>query len=126
MPKLLRGFLRLLGLLTLVSGLGHLVAPARLAAASGWGFAAGWQREIGFWDLAMCLAIVLTLRADDAAGGRRLAIALVVLQLPVALNHAAAALQTQASLNTGMAVVNAACVVFGIAALRAGAKGPAA
>ena len=106
--------------LTIISCLGQVGLPAELGAASAWGVAPGWQREIAFWDLAMYLIIAGTLRANDAAVGRRLAIALVVLQLMVATNHVAAAVQSHAALNTIMAVVNYGCVVFGALALRAG------
>ena len=115
-------YLRLMAGLTLISGLGQLLLPGQLGASSAWGIAPGWQREIAFWDLAMYLIIAGTLRANDAAVGRRLAIALVVLQLMVATNHVAAAVQSHAALNTIMAVVNYGCVVFGALALRAEAR----
>jgi KinB signaling pathway activation protein len=118
MTKMLRWYLRFLAGLTVISGLGQLGLPGRLGAASAWGVAAGWQREIAFWDLAMYIVIARTLRANDATGGRTVAVALVVLQLLVATNHAAAALQGHAILNAIMGAVNYGCVVFGIFALR--------
>jgi KinB signaling pathway activation protein len=118
MAKPLRWYLRVLAGLTIISGLGQLLLPAEVAAASAWGFAPGWQREIGFWDLAMYLVIARTLRANDAAGGRTVGIALVALQLVVATNHAVAAIQSQAVLNTVMAALNYGCVAFGAVALR--------
>ena len=66
----------------------------------------------------MYIVIARTLRANDAVGGRTIAIALVVLQLVVATNHAAAAIQGHAMLNTIMAAINYGCVVFGAAAVR--------
>ena len=92
MTKMLRWYLRLLAGLTIISGLGQLGLPAQLGAASAWGVAPGWQREIGFWDLAMYIVIARTLRANDAVGARTVAIALVGLQLLVATNHLAAAI----------------------------------
>src|SRR6266436_4940361 len=83
MTKPLRRDLRLLAGLTLISSLGQLGLPAELGAVSAWGVARGWQREIAFWDLAMYIVIARTLRANDAVGGRTVAIALVVLQLVV-------------------------------------------
>ena len=74
--------------------------------------------EIAFWDLAMYIVIVGTLRRNDAVSGRTVAIALVVLQLLVTTNHAAATIEGHGLLNAVMASVNAACVVFGILALR--------
>ena len=91
MAKPLRWYLRLLAGLTIISCLGQLGLPAELGAASAWGVAPGWQREIAFWNLAMYIVIARTLRANDAVGGRTVAIALVVLQLLAATNHAAAA-----------------------------------
>ena len=123
MARPLRWYLRLLAGLTIISGLGQLLLPAEVAAASAWGFAPGWQREIAFWDLAMYIVIARTLRANDAVGGRTVAIALVVLQLLVATNHAAAAIQSHAMLNAIMAAVNYGCVVFGTLALSRRAAG---
>src|SRR5437016_10981080 len=56
MTKLLRWYLRLVAGLTIISCLGQLGLPAELGAASAWGVASGWQREIAFWDLAMYIA----------------------------------------------------------------------
>ena len=123
MAKPLRWYLQLLAGLTIISGLGQLLLPAEVAAASAWGFAPGWQREIAFWDLAMYIVIARTLRAKDAVGGRTVAIALVVLQLLVATNHAAATIQSHAMLNAVMCAVNYGCVVFGTMALRVRAVG---
>ena len=118
MTKMLRWYLRLLAALTIISCLGQLGLPAQLGAASAWGVAPGWQREIAFWDLAMYIVIARTLRAKDVVGGRTVAIALVMLQLLVATNHAAAALHGHAMLNAIMSAVNYGCVVFGTLALR--------
>ena len=118
MTKLLRWYLRLVAGLTIISCLGQLGLPAELGAASAWGVARGWQREIAFWDLAMYMVIAQTLRANAAVGGRTVAIALVVLQLLVATNHAAAAIQSHAMLNVIMGAVNYGGVMFGTLALR--------
>ena len=115
---MLRWYLRLLAGLTLISFFGQLALPAQVGAASAWGIARGWQREIAFWDLGMYIVIIRTLRTNDLVSIRTVAIALVVLQLIVATNHAAAAIQTHAVLNTVMAAVNYGCVVFGMLALR--------
>ena len=117
MTTALRGYLRLLAGLTILSALGQLALPAQLAAASAWGFAPGWQREIGFWNLAMYIVIARTLWVDDALGGRTVAIALVLLQLVAGTNHAMAAIQSHAMLNTVMAFVNYACVLLAVLAV---------
>ncbi|HVH66397.1 MAG TPA: hypothetical protein VM716_00870 [Gemmatimonadales bacterium] len=118
MSKVLRWYLKLLAGLTIISCLGQLGLPGRLGRASAWGVAPGWQREIALWDLAMWIVIVRTLRTNEAVSGRTVAIALVVLQLLAATNHAAAAIIGHAPLNAIMAAVNYACGVFGILALR--------
>jgi KinB signaling pathway activation protein len=118
MSTLLRWYLKLLAGLTIISCLGQLGLPAQLGTTSAWGIAPGWQREIAFWDLAMYIVIVRTLRTNDPVSARTVALALVLLQLLVATNHAAAALQSHAILNAIMALINYGCVVFGILALR--------
>ena len=123
MPTPLRWYLRLLAGLTIISCLGQLGLPAELGAGSAWGVAPGWQREIAFWNLATYIVIARTLRANDAVGGRTVAIALVALQLLAATNHAAAAIQSHAMLNAIMSAVNYGCVVFGTLALRVRAVG---
>ena len=117
MTTLLRSYLKILAGLTILSCLGQLGLPALLGASSAWGVAPGWQREIAFWDVAMYIVIARTLRTNDVAAGRTVAIALVVLQLLVTANHAAAAIQGRATLNMIMAAVNSVSVVFGIWAL---------
>ena len=101
MTEPLRWYLRLLAGLTIISCLGQLGLPRELGVAAAWGVAPGWQREIGFWNLAMYLAI-----------------ALVTLQFLAATNHAAAAVQSHTILNAIMSTVNYGCVVFGVLALR--------
>jgi hypothetical protein len=118
MTKPLRWYLRLLAALTIISCLGQLGLPARLGAASAWGVAPGWQREIAFWNVAMYIVIARTVRANDAVAGRTVALGLVALQLMAATNHAVAAIQSLAALNTIMAAVNYACVALGAFALR--------
>ena len=117
MTRSVRWYLRLLAGLTIISCIGQLGLSARLGGASAWGVAAGWQREIAFWDLAMYVVIARTLRAEDPGAGRTVAIALVVLQLLVGTNHLVAALQYHSMLNAIMAPVNFGCALFGFFAL---------
>ena len=118
MTRPLRWYLRLLAGLTMISWLAQLDLPARVGAASAWGVARGWQREIAVWDFVTYIVIVRTLQSNDAVAARTVAIALVLLQLLVAGNHAAAAIQSGAILNAVMAGINFGCAVFGIVALR--------
>jgi hypothetical protein len=119
MAKPLRWYLRLLAGLTILSCLGQLVIPSALGAASAWGVASGWQREIALWNLAMYIIIARVIRANDAACGRTVAIGLVALQLLIATNHAVAAIVHRAALNAIMCLVNATCAAFGVLVLRA-------
>jgi hypothetical protein len=57
------------------------------------------------------------LRANDAVGGRTVAIALVVLQLHAVTNHAAAAIRGHSILNALLSAINCGCVGFGTLAL---------
>jgi len=118
MPKMLRWYLKLLAGLVIISAIGQITLPTELGLASAWGVAHGWQREIGFWNLAMYIVIARTLWLNDALGARTVALAFCVLQLLVATNHAVAAIQTPAMLNGIMALVNYSYVVFGAFALR--------
>jgi hypothetical protein len=113
MNALLRVYLRLLAVFTMLAAIGHLAFPMRVGFASAWGFSPGWQREIGFWDLAMFIIIVRTLRLNDLSGGRTVAIGLVVLQILAGVNHMLA----HSTLNLVLAVLNIFCIGLGIAAL---------
>lgn len=118
LAKPLRWYLKLLAVLTIVSCVAQLAFPAEFGAVSAWGVARGWQREIAFWNLAMYVLIARTLRANDAVAARSVTIALVVLQLLAASNHAVAAMHDRARLNAMMCAVNYGCVAFGAFALR--------
>ena len=118
MSTSLRWYLRLLAGLTIMSCIGQLALPLAVGGASAWGVAPGWQREIALWNASMYVITARTLRANDPVGGRTVAIGLVILQFLAATNHAAAAIQSHATLNTIMAVVNYGCALFGLVALR--------
>ena len=116
--KLLRAYLRLLAVLTILSCLGLLFLPRQLGARTPWGTAPGWQREIAIWDLTMYILIVRTLRNADAVAARLLVTALVVLNLLVAANHFAAVMQgSGASLNTIAGAINIGSGTLGLVAL---------
>jgi len=118
MGKLLRAYLRLLAVLTILSCLGLLFLPRQLGARTPWGTAPGWQREIAIWDLTMYILIVRTLRNADAVAARLLVTALVVLNLLVAANHFAAVMQgSGASLNTIAGAINIGSGTLGLVAL---------
>lgn len=117
MGPFVRAYLRLMAALTALSCLGLLIIPAQLGALSSWG-AAGWQREIALWNLAMYILIARTLRRRDPAAERLLAAALVVLNLLVAANHFATIVYGPiAPLNAIAGAVNAAAGTIGAIAL---------
>jgi hypothetical protein len=93
-------------------------APRQTSAASVWGFAPGWQREIGFFDLAMALIALLAIRTDDLRFQRCLTLGIVVLTTLVGTNHLVTILSGKTSpLHEVFAVVNYAAVGIGCAAL---------
>jgi KinB signaling pathway activation protein len=118
MGQFLRAYLRLLAVLTIVSGVGLLVMPAQLGAMTPWGAAPGWQREIAFWNLATYIVIVRTLRRGDVGAMRLLVAGLVVLNLLVAANHFATLLASGgAPLNAVAGAINAGSGILGLIAL---------
>jgi KinB signaling pathway activation protein len=118
MGTLLRAYLLLLATLTILSCVGLLFLPEQLGALTPWGAAAGWQREIAFWNLSMYIVIVRTLRRKDAGAARLLALALVVLNCLVAANHFATVVKSSGGqLNAIAGAVNAGCALLGVVAL---------
>jgi len=118
MPRLLRGYLRLLAVLTAISCVGQLALPADVGTASAWGGASGWQREIGIWYAALFVIIVRTLRAGEVASARTVAVGLVVLEALVSVNHFATVLAGQAGpLNLTFGSINGVGAVIGVVAL---------
>ncbi len=93
-------------------------APREVAAASVWGFAPGWQREIAFFDLTIAVLAFSALRMDDARFGRSVTLAIVVLMALVGTNHLATVrFGTSSWLHEIFIGVNYAGVALGGAAL---------
>jgi hypothetical protein len=100
------------------SALGQLAMPKEVAAGSAWGFAPGWQREIGFFGLAMALLAFRALRTDEPRFRRSVVIAMVTLTILVGTNHLLTAVSEQASwVHVIFTGVNYTLVGFGCAAL---------
>jgi hypothetical protein len=115
---LLRWYLRAAFWVFALSFFAQAFAPQETAAASVWGFAPGWQREIGFFDLAMALIAFFAIRTDDFRFQRSLTLAIVVLTTLVGTNHLVTILSGKtSSLHEVFAVVNYAAVAIGSAAL---------
>jgi len=52
-----------------------------------WGLAPGWQREIGFWNVAMLVIILGVLTKTDASSARIVVRGLLVLGILLGTNH---------------------------------------
>ena len=89
---LLGRYLRVMVWVFALSFFGQTFAPHETAAASVWGFAPGWQREIGFFDLAMALLAFRAIQSGDLRFQRGVALAFVVLTTLVGSNHVMAIL----------------------------------
>ena len=101
-----------------LSGLAQVFATRGTAAASVWGFAPGWQREIGFFDLALALLAFYAIRSDDRRLQRALVLTFVVLTALVGSNHLATVLSGHtSSLHEVFTVVNYGLVVAGLAVI---------
>lgn len=97
---------------------GQTFAPHETAAASVWGFAPGWQREIGFFDLVMALLAFRAIRSSDLQFQRGVALAFVVLTTLVGSNHVMTILSGRtAPLHKIFAAVNYSAVGFGLGTL---------
>ena len=116
--EMLRWYLRAVFWVFALSFFAQAFAPRQTAAASVWGFAPGWQREIGFFDLAMALIGFFAIRTGDLRCQRCLTLAIVVLTTLVGTNHLVTILSGKTSLlHEVFAVVNYAAVGIGCAAL---------
>jgi KinB signaling pathway activation protein len=103
------------------SGLGQLFMPREVAAGSVWGFAPGWQREIGIFDLALGLIVLRALKAGEPRFRRNVALAIVVLTTLIGTNHLVAVLSERpAWVHVVFTVVNFAIAAFGCAAMISG------
>jgi KinB signaling pathway activation protein len=64
----------------------QLLMPVRLAKRTSWGFARGWQTEIGLWNVAM-IALLLILRSGHSVADEALLPGLALLSLMLGFNH---------------------------------------
>ena len=83
----LKSFLVGAGWLLVISAFGQIVLPEVVAGGSAWGLAAGWQREIGFFDSAMAVVAFSAFRSSDLKFQRSVALALIVLTALIGTNH---------------------------------------
>ncbi len=69
------------------SAVGQIFLPEAIAGGSAWGLAAGWQREIGFFDIGMAVVAFSALRSSDLKFHRSVALALIILTALIGTNH---------------------------------------
>jgi hypothetical protein len=122
---LLRVYLVIMAIGTFIGATEQIFLAPWVARLSTWGFSAGWQREIGFWNLG---AIVLVERAlvSDAEEPKRLAaVVLVTLNALFGTNHLLALVAgPRAPIHVWGTVLNYAAGAIGVVALaRTGAAG---
>jgi KinB signaling pathway activation protein len=92
--------------------------PRETAALSVWGFAIGWQREIGFFDLAFAVLAFSAVRSDNPRLQGSVTLAIVILTMLVGTNHLLTILSSRTSyLHEIFVGVNYAAVAFGFAAI---------
>jgi len=116
---LLRVYLALAGWAFLVSAVLQVLLPRFTGEHSHWGVAAGWQREIGLWNLGMLVVVNRAVRKHGPAAQRDVALALVCLSMLLGANHVAALVTAGfAPLHVNGVAVNLIGVVLGIVAIR--------
>jgi len=94
------------------------LVPRFVSRHTVWGFAPGWQREIGFWNLGLAVLIVGTLWVGDPASVRVVVTAVVVLTSLLGTNHLLASRASRSAwLHRVGAAVNYLAVVAGVMVL---------
>ena len=84
---LLRSYLVAVAWVLVVSAAGQIFLPEFVAGGCAWRLAAGWQREIGFFDIAMAVVAFSAFRSGDLKFQRSVVLALIVLTALVGTNH---------------------------------------
>jgi hypothetical protein len=69
------------------SAVGQIFLPQAIATGGVWGLAAGWQREIGFFDIGMAVVTFSALRSNELKFQRSVALALIILTALIGTNH---------------------------------------
>ena len=87
-------FLVLWGLGALMNSISLLLFTAETGDASAWGYASGWQRDVGFGDLTWAVLVFATARKAEVSAKRFLCALLTCLSGILAWNHALAYFQT--------------------------------
>jgi len=83
----LRSYLFTVAWVLVASAVGQIFLAGVIASGSVWGLAAGWQREIGFFDVAMAVVTFRAFRSNDRKFQRNVALALIILTALIGTNH---------------------------------------
>ncbi len=83
----LRSYLLVVAWVLIGSAVGQIFLPGAIASGSAWGLAAGWQREIGFFDIGMAVVTFRAFRSNDLKFQRSVALALIILTALIGTNH---------------------------------------
>jgi hypothetical protein len=97
----------------------HVFFTERVANASVWGLAPGWQREIGFFDLILASTAIYSVMRQDSVLKRYLCLMLPSLCIFLGSNHLVAYLQTSQVLHAQWAFLNVLAIGFGFASYAA-------
>jgi hypothetical protein len=114
----LRSYLVAAAWLLVGSAVGQILSPEAIAAGSAWSSAAGWQREIGFFDIGMAVVAFSAIRSSDLEFRRSVVLALIILTALIGTNHLVALVsKPHAWVHVVFTPLNYAAAVVGGAAL---------
>jgi KinB signaling pathway activation protein len=106
-------FLTSWALAALGATVAHQFFTERVANASGWGMAAGWQREIGYFDLVLATATLYSVFYSDSSLKRYLCLILPTLCIFLGSNHLMTFIKTNQILHLQWAALNGLAILFG-------------
>ena len=96
-------FLRVLFILVIVAMLGasilQIFLPSYMGEHSGYGISAGWQREIGFWNIAVLVILITTYRHYNWIYLQSILLALILGGIGIGTNHFIHYLQMHETVN---------------------------
>ncbi|UKS28947.1 hypothetical protein LOZ80_08480 [Paenibacillus sp. HWE-109] len=110
-------FLVIWALSALGATIAHQFFTERVAAASVWGMAAGWQREIGYFDLVLACTALYSVFTRDSALKKYLCMILPTLSILLGGNHLVTFWQSGQLLHFQWSALNGLAIIFGYASL---------
>jgi KinB signaling pathway activation protein len=117
----LRSYLLAVAWVLAGSAVGQIFLPDVVASGSAWGLAAGWQREIGFFDIGMAVVTFKAFRSNELKFQRSVALARIILTALIGTNHLIALVsESDAWVHVVFTPLNYVISVVGAAALYGG------